>query len=62
MITMIIRMFVRKGMNEGIRRMSTRGGNDRPRDPEAQRQAAQGRDNSKRARQVMRMARRFGKF
>ncbi|WP_102110077.1 hypothetical protein [Oceaniglobus roseus] len=62
LVNMIVRMFLNKGINAGIDRMS--GGRKPTRDmtPEERAQARAGRQNAKRAKQALRVVRRIGRF
>lgn len=61
-INMIMRLFLRRGMNAGINYMANRGRNPKDMTPEERQNAKAGRENAKRAQQAMRVTRRMGKF
>ncbi len=61
-INMIIRLFMRRGMNAGINYMANRGRDPKDMTPEERQNAKAGRENAKRAQQAMRVTRRMGKF
>mgnify|MGYP003626825862 CR=1 FL=1 len=61
-INMIMRLFLRRGMNAGINYMANRGRNPKDMTPEERQNAKAGRENARRAQQAMRVTRRMGKF
>ncbi len=66
-VNMVMRLFVRKALSRGIDAgfdmMSKRRGAADPQDPDAaRRQQAAGRENAKRAKDMMRLGRRIGRF
>jgi len=61
-LKMILRRFVRKGVNSGIRAISNRSGNTGKQSPKDRELAQQGQKNSKGLRQTSRILRRFTRF
>ncbi len=64
-INMIFRMFLRRGINEGINRIAgggTGGRSHKDMTPEERANAKAGRENAKRAQQALRVGRRIGRF
>ncbi len=60
-INMIVRMFMRRGINAGINHFANRGRDPKEMTPEQRDQAKAGRENAKRVQQAMRATRRLGR-
>ena len=57
----IMRMFMRKGMNAGIKHVANRGKSPKEMSPEERSQAKGAQDMAKRAKQMARLSRRIGR-
>ena len=57
----IMRMFMRKGMNAGIKHVANRGKSAKDMTPEERSQAKSAQDVAKRAKQMARLGRRIGR-
>ena len=57
----IMRMFMRKGMNAGIKHIASKGKNPKDMTPEERTQAKNAQSVAKRAQQLARMGRRIGR-
>ncbi len=62
LITMLVRMFARKGINAGITYAANRGKDPKTMTPEEQQQAKAARQTAKRARQALKLGRRIGRL
>ena len=60
-LSMILRMVMRKGMNAGIKHIAGKGKNPQDMTPEERVQAKSAQDMAKRAQQVARLSRRIGR-
>ena len=62
LINMIVRIFMRRGINAGINHVANRGRDPKEMTPEERQQAKSGRQGARRVQQAMRVTRRMGKF
>jgi hypothetical protein len=62
LINMIVRLFMRKGVNAGINFAANRGKDPKDMTPEERQQAKAARQNAKRARQAIKLGRKIGRL
>lgn len=58
----IFRMFLNRGINKGINHVANRGRNPKDMTPAERQEAKAARETARRAKQAIRLGRRFGKF